>query len=150
MTDLITSPQTDTAAEPTTCRSTPGNRILVVDDDAAIAELNYRILTRFEYIVDMAYDGADAWSQLQRNTYDLLLTDQRMPHMTGLELIARVRGAGLALPIILASGMIAIEELNQCYGLQIEAFLNKPYTVEQLIQAVEDALDSSRHRSVAR
>lgn len=149
MTELITSHPSDPVAEPNTCRPIAQNRILIVDDDAAIAELNFRILTRFEYTVDIAYDGADAWSQLQRNTYDLLLTDQRMPRMTGLELIARVRSAGLALPIILASGMIEIDKLNQCYGLQIEAFLNKPYTVEQLIQAVGDALDSPRRRSVA-
>ena len=67
----------------------PRQRILVVEDDAAIRRLNTEILTYSGYHVDAAEDGAVAWDALQQNNYDLMVTDNDMPKVTGVEFIRK-------------------------------------------------------------
>ena len=75
------------------CRATPSNRILVVDDDADIRQVNADVLRRFGYQTETAADGAAAWEALQANRYDLLITDNRMPKVSGVELVKKMRSA---------------------------------------------------------
>src|SRR5579871_5959576 len=78
--------------------------ILVVDDDRHIREINAGVLIHLGYKVDTAFDGADAWTALKSASYNLLITDHKMPRMTGLELIKKLRSEGVDLAIILMSG----------------------------------------------
>ncbi len=63
----------------------PARRILLVDDDISLLELNAGVLIGSGYNVDTAADGADAWKALHDLNYDLLITDNKMPRVTGLE-----------------------------------------------------------------
>src|ERR1700748_1598004 len=76
------------------------HHILLVDDDLYIRELYSSALIRQGYHVDTMTDGADAWKALQNHSYDLLITDQVMPKLSGLELIKKLRLAKTRLPII--------------------------------------------------
>jgi DNA-binding response OmpR family regulator len=118
-------------------------RILVVDDDVSIRELNTDLLIHSGYAVDVAEDGAIAWATMQRNNYDLLITDQNMPKVTGLELVKKLRAAHMALPVILATGAVPTDELNRHPGLQLAATLAKPYTTEQLLGTVREVLHAT-------
>ncbi len=62
-------------------------RILLVDDDLYVRELNAGVLMRSGYNVETASDGADAWRAIKERDYDLLITDNTMPRVTGMELI---------------------------------------------------------------
>jgi YesN/AraC family two-component response regulator len=62
--------------------------------------------------VDTAEDGEFGWEALQAKNYDLLITDNNMPKVSGLELVKKLRSARMALPVILASGAMP-EELNR-------------------------------------
>ena len=115
----------------------------MVDDDISIRELNTDVLINSGYAVDVAEDGAIAWATLQRNNYDLLITDQNMPKVTGLELVKKMRAAHMALPVILATGAVPIDELNRHPGLQLAATLAKPYTNEQLLGTVREVLHAT-------
>jgi DNA-binding response OmpR family regulator len=66
-------------------------RILVADDDTNIRELIAISLIRAGYQVDAARDGAEAWNALKETTYSLLITDHKMPRLTGVELIKKLR-----------------------------------------------------------
>jgi len=88
-------------------------RILLVDDDCYVRELNAGALIRSGYDVDTAGDGADAWKALNDQNYDLMITDNRMPRVTGMELIKKLRSEDMTLPVILASGTVPVEELKQ-------------------------------------
>src|SRR5690349_10149316 len=79
-------------------------RILVVDDEADARYLECRLLARAGYVVDAAADGEEAWQVLRSVSYDLVLCDQHMPRLCGLDLVARMRGAGMAVPVIIHSG----------------------------------------------
>ena len=122
--------------------TSPSRRILLVDDDVYIRELNAAILIQSGYQVDTANDGADAWKALQNHTYDLLITDNRMPRVTGLELIKKLRSEDIMLPVILASGTVPIEELNRHPWLQLDATLLKPFTITELLETVHNVMGS--------
>ena len=68
-------------------------RILVVDDDPLIRRLNSEVLVYSGYQVDAADDGASAWNALLVNDYDLLITDNDMPKVTGVDLLKKVHAS---------------------------------------------------------
>ena len=118
----------------------PTDRILVVDDDAATRAFNCKVLTRYGYDVDVAADGDIAWDLLQFKRYDLMVTDDAMPHLSGVNLITRLHGAHLDLPVILATGLLPLPETAPNPSSQPDATLLKPYSVEQLLETVNHML----------
>jgi DNA-binding response OmpR family regulator len=118
-------------------------RILLVDDEPQISELHSEVLNLCGYSVDTVSDGIVAWNTLIESSYDLLVTDNDMPRLTGLDLIKKVRFAGMTLPIILASGSIQMEELNKNPQLRIDAALFKPFSFDELLVTVEKLLSQS-------
>jgi len=111
-------------------------RILVVDDEPIVRRVHTKVLIDCGYQVDAADDGEAAWQTLQSNSYDLLITDNDMPRVTGVELIKKVRAARMALPIIMATGAEPEEDLTQHPSLQPAAILLKPYTFKALLGTV--------------
>src|SRR5262245_52804125 len=79
-------------------------RILVVDDDEGNRFLSTLMLTRVGCVVETAGDGETGWEKLVCGGFDLLVTDLEMPRLSGLELVRRLRGAGMTLPVIVVSG----------------------------------------------
>jgi len=126
------------------CQTNPSQRILVVEDDADIRWLNTEVLTESGFQVDAAEDGVAAWQALNTGRYDLLITDNNMPIVTGLELIKKLRSEDMMLPVILMSGTLPTEELEQHPWLQIQATLIKPYTIAELFKTVKEVLVATR------
>jgi CheY-like chemotaxis protein len=117
--------------------------ILVAEDNADIRRINAEVLTDSGYCVDAAEDGAVAWNALQAKSYDLLITDNDMPAMSGLELIEKLRTAGMTLPVILVSGTMPMVELHEHAWLQITARLSKPHAIIDLLNMVEEILSAA-------
>lgn len=122
------------------CQASPSNRILVVDDDRDLRLLSADVLVHSGYQVDTAADGADGWEALHTKSYDLLITDNSMPKLSGVELVKKLRSAHMALPVILASGAMPTEELDRHPWLQLAATLVKPFSTGQLLETVNEVL----------
>ena len=120
----------------------PAHRILVVEDDEDIRRSNAEVLAHSGYHVDAAEDGAAAWDTLQRNKYDLLVTDNDMPKVSGIELLHKLHAAHIALPVIMATGRLPQEEFTQCPWIQPAALLIKPYSFHELLETVRQVLPS--------
>jgi len=118
----------------------PAARILVVEDDDDVSETIGRLLRHAGYQVDSACDGEAGWDALLRYRFNLLITDNRMPRLTGVELIGRLRAAGSLLPSILASGTLPWEEAEAPHELRPIATLEKPFTGFELLAKVRAAL----------
>jgi CheY-like chemotaxis protein len=147
MNALVESTPAKTVVAPTRLPGKPAHRILVVEDDAVIRELNLQMLALVGYQVVGAEDGAVGWQLLDGGSFDLLLTDHEMPRMSGLELVKQVRSAGMTLPIIMATGSLPEDELERLPWLQLDATLRKPYSPDQLRQTVKGVLcPAARHR----
>lgn len=136
MNTIVENIPAKTVVAPTRLPGRPAHRILVVEDNEAIRELNVQVLAHSGYRVDGAEDGAAGWDLLNARNFDLLITDHEMPGLSGLELIKQVRSAGMPLPIIMTTGTLPAEELERLPWLQVDATLLKPFSPDQLRQTV--------------
>jgi len=115
-------------------------RILVVDDDPLIRRLNSEVLIYSGYQVDAANEGAAAWDALRVNNYDLLITNNEMPQVTGVDLLKKVHATRMAMPIVMATWTLPTREFDLYPWLQPAAVLMKPYSFDELLETVEKVL----------
>ena len=94
----------------------------------------------FGYRVDGAEDGIAGWEALNAASFDLLITDNNMPRLTGMGLLKKLHAAHMALPVIMATGTVPQDELAECPWLQPAAILLKPYAITELFGAVHEVL----------
>ncbi|MGQ9805874.1 MAG: response regulator [Chlorobiales bacterium] len=116
-------------------------QVLAVDDE--IANLNfYKVaLSRLPITVDTATSGAEAFDLLKTKHYDLVLLDLLMPSVTGIGLLQKVEREGVPLPIVLVCSSISDKSIiSQALSLGAGGYLTKPFTYQQLLQAVCDYL----------
>jgi DNA-binding response OmpR family regulator len=124
-------------------RPRPTHRILLVDDDRDIRRFTAQSLVGSGFHVDAAEDGEVAWETLQLNSYDILITDNNMPKLTGIELVKKLRSARMALPVIMATGKLPVRDLAQNPSLQLAAILPKPFSFAELLGTVKEVLRAS-------
>ena len=136
-----TGSNTDNLSRPTVPARV--QRILVVDDEEDIRRLISSILAREGFDVKVAADGEEARDELHRKHYDLLVTDNEMPRLTGLELIQWIRKEGMNLPVILASGSLPKETAHAYAQLQIAAVIPKPFNNGEFLTIAKIALQES-------
>lgn len=136
----LASPAGRPPSAPGQCQPAPRQRILVVEDDDDIRRLSTEALIRHGYQVDAAEDGAVAWDALQSNCYDLMVTDNAMPKVTGVELLKKLRGARMALPVIMATGTRPSSEFIRSPWLLPTTTMLKPYTLAELVGTVREVL----------
>ncbi|HTY69326.1 MAG TPA: PAS-domain containing protein [Alphaproteobacteria bacterium] len=117
-------------------------RVLVVDDEALLAELAANVLRRAGYEVEAFTDPAAALGRLRSDplAFDIVVTDQTMPGMTGLELVEQLRPLRPDLPIIICTGHVPEIEKNGGLPAGIRHVLRKPYSPVDLATMVRDAL----------
>ncbi len=119
-------------------------RILVVEDEESVREFVTRVLTMHGHSVLIAYDGAEAVDLMNRNHFDLLLSDIAMPLMDGISLALKVRATRPHVPILLMTGFADERQRAHNLSLLIEGLLTKPFNMDQLLAVVNKALENSR------
>jgi len=118
-------------------------RILVVEDEPAIAESVAYALTAAGYEVDTVGSGEDALSSTQERPYDLMILDLLLPGLSGLDVCREVRTTS-ALPIVMLT--VRDEELDRVTGLAIGAddYVTKPFSTAELVSRVRAQLRRRR------
>jgi CheY-like chemotaxis protein len=116
-------------------------RILVVDDDRESRQIMIDLLTSSGYQVEAANDGAAGWEALRTYDYDLVITDNHMPRMTGLEMIENLNLSYMTVPVIMATGNLPTAEFARNPSLKPEAALQKPFANKDLLDAIRNVLD---------
>jgi DNA-binding response OmpR family regulator len=143
MTTENISPPVEWAGAARLGQTIPPHRILVVEDDLTICRLNAGVLRDSGYHVDAAEDGAVAWDTLQRTSYDLMVTDNDMPNVSGVELLHKLHAAHMVLPVIMATGTLPAGEFTRHPWLHPAAVLLKPYSFKELLGTVQQVLRST-------
>jgi signal transduction histidine kinase len=125
-----------------THRQRTGERVAVVDDESTIRELIGQFLVEAGYRVDIFVNGMDAWQSICRTpkAWDLLITDQTMPGMTGEQLAAMLLSIRPEMPIILCSGNSELLDTDQTRKMGISACLPKPIGRNGLLDLVAKTL----------
>ena len=120
--------------------STQCQRILAVQDESDLRQLNAEVLLDAGYQVEVAGDGTAAWAALQLHSYDLLITDQFLPKLSGVELLKKLHLARMTLPVIMVTEILPTWEFALHPCLQAVTMLRKPYTIEKLLGMVKSVL----------
>lgn len=115
-------------------------KILLVDDDDSLRRVLAFKLKSKSYTVTEANSADVALAELGRDKFDLLLTDMRMPGMSGLELLDRVRVSNQDLQVIMITAHATISQAVEAVKLGAFDYLTKPFDDEQLFVAIEKAL----------
>jgi DNA-binding response OmpR family regulator len=128
------------AYEPIQEQANLHQRILVVDDDKDTRQLSVDVLIGSGYDVEGVRDGAAGWEALQNNNYNLVITDNKMPRMTGVEMIEKLRSAAMAVPVLMATRYLPTHEFIRRPWLKPDASLERPFSNEILLATVKAIL----------
>jgi len=127
------------SAEPT-----ESARILVVDDERVIREILAEFLALEGFTVHTVEDGEKALTELRLRPYDLLITDLKMPRLSGLQLLEKVEQERLGVLTVLMTGFGTVETAIEAMKKGAYDYLLKPFKVEEVIHVVERALYRQR------
>jgi DNA-binding NtrC family response regulator len=132
-------------SEPTAVPSKP-IRVLLIDDDRLVSDFIGKIFARLspETVVESYTDSRDGLTRAKATDFDVVVTDLMMPMVTGLDIMRELHEAKPKLPVILMTGYGNPDVAMEAGRLGVHEFLNKPFTPEQLIDAVESAAEIHR------
>ena len=122
--------------EPAPARSV----VLLVDDEPTITRGYARTLTSAGYIVDVAHDGNEAAALFRAKAYDVIVSDISMPGMSGLQLLRAVREHDLDVPVIIMTGLPAVQSAVEAMEYGALRYLIKPIEPSQLEDVVARAV----------
>ncbi len=115
-------------------------QILIVDDNPNMSSLLAEMLEVFDYTSVRAGDGHQALTELETGDFSMIITDMRMPHMTGLELLKEVKSRYPKIPVVLISGYSAGEIESQAEMLNADGFLGKPLMMSDIEKLLSELL----------
>lgn len=114
--------------------------ILIIDDDTFVLEATAVLLREHGYSVISCENAKDAMAKLRENKVDVVLTDIRMPEVSGLELLEEVRSINMDIPVILMTAYAELDVAISAMGKGAFDFIVKPYNSELLAHSVEMAV----------
>lgn len=116
-------------------------KILVVEDDPTSLTILRKILQKEGHVVVTSRDGVEALEEIQRETFDVLMTDWMMPRMDGIELINQTRKRGEPVPLIVVTTALAFPEArNKAFDAGADDYLTKPYRPNEILESVRNGL----------
>jgi diguanylate cyclase (GGDEF)-like protein/PAS domain S-box-containing protein len=119
-------------------------RILLVDDEPRLLSSLYELLRDRDYHLVTATCGSEALAQLSKLKFDLILLDLRLPDMSGHEIMDFINAKGIDGDVIVMSGDVGIEAAIGALKRGAYDYLRKPYSREELLKTVENALQQRR------
>ena len=129
---------------------TGDERILLVDDELPIVESLHKMLEFHGYHVIAKTSSVEALEafRLVPDSFDLVITDQTMPYMTGDQLVLEMKKMRSDIPIILCTGFSAMIDDTKARALGIDAFLMKPVLRKELSETIRKVLDKARAKNI--
>ena len=116
-------------------------RVLVIDDDHGVRDSTARMLQGAGYTVDTAATGEDGLAAAKGNTFDVILSDMRMPGISGMEVLKRLREARVDSAFIVMTGFGTIDTAVEAMKLGAVDFVQKPFLRDELLMRVKSAAD---------
>ena len=118
-------------------------KVLIVDDERAIRYSLKEILEMENYQVDAAENGAEGLSKAQKEKYDAIFCDIKMPQMDGTELLVKIQEEGIETPVIMISGHADISTAVECIRKGAFDFIEKPLDLNRILITLKNATDKA-------
>ena len=115
-------------------------KLLYAEDEKCLSEAVVDVLEYNKFSVDAVYDGMDALDYAQSGHYDGIILDVMMPRLSGLEVLERLRAAGIKTPILLLTAKSEIEDRIAGLDLGADDYLPKPFAMGELLARIRAML----------
>lgn len=117
-------------------------KILLVDDEAGLAELLRDLLEMDGYTVLIAHDGLEALEKLKEYAADVIISDIKMPRMNGFEMFKQIKAspATASIPVLFISGHRDMQVLEEARKLGVFGILDKPVDMEKIQRKLHEIL----------
>ena len=114
--------------------------ILIIDDDAAMAELIKQILDYAGYRTEIALTGAEGVKSYTKNRHDLVVTDLQIGDMTGIDVLQAVKKVAHHTPVIILTGYASTETAMEAIRLGAADYMTKPFRMQDLLKTIKTYL----------
>lgn len=119
-------------------------KILIVDDEKVICDLFVRVLSDKGYAVDVVSDGASALEKIKESFYNLVITDFKMPKVSGIDVLRQIKRLNPYIEVIIMTGYATIESAVEAVKIGAFDFVCKPFDMEELIRTIQRCLEKQR------
>ena len=119
-------------------------KILVIDDETIVHESCSRILTDEGYIIESAFTGQEGLKKIEEGSYDLVITDLKMPGISGMEALKKIKDNNPDIGIIMVTGYSTAETAVEAMKLGAFDYLPKPFTPDEIISVVSKAIEKKK------
>src|SRR4051812_42080604 len=120
--------------------TTPYGSILLVDDEKDITHVLTLILNKYVADIQVAHNGVDALKKIKNGSFDAVLSDIKMPQMSGLQLLAEVRALGIEVPFLILTGFGDKEKIREALRLGATDFIDKPFDPISIVKVITRAI----------
>ncbi|MEF9427015.1 MAG: response regulator [Candidatus Mariimomonas ferrooxydans] len=114
--------------------------ILVVDDDTYVPDSITNLLKEYGYSIVACKSGEEAMAQFQKNDFELVLTDIKMPWVSGIELLEKIHVIDSEIPVVLMTAYADMDIAIAAIKQGAFDFITKPYESEYLLHTIEKAI----------
>jgi len=114
----------------------PPVRVLLVEDEARLAEMIRRVLSAERHVVDVAPDGVSAVALADRSEYDVIVLDRMLPDIEGTAVLRLLRAKGDTTPVLMLTALGAIEERVEGLDAGADDYLAKPFAFAELLARI--------------
>lgn len=121
-------------------------KILIVEDNPSMLKMLKIILEKARFVVDTAEDGEVAFEKGKTNKYDLILLDLMLPKKSGFEVIKSLRAAKIAVPILVVSAMMNVEDRVMALNFGADDYLVKNFAVPELVARIKGLIRRSNNK----
>ena len=116
------------------------SKILVVDDEEVVRISHLRLLTKADCNVEAVWNGADALLEMERNSFDVVLLDLRMPGMDGMSVLKMIKQKWPESEVVIITGYPSVETAKEAIRLGAYDYLAKPVDPDQVIKVASSAI----------
>jgi DNA-binding NtrC family response regulator len=124
-----------------------GYRILVVDDEPEVLRIICEMLHSVDYRCDTASSGKEALDILRGQQYDLLITDVRLPDISGIDILKLVGKKHPLMPVIIVTGFASIENTKEAMRLGAVDYIPKPFSAQAVLSSIENILTTPMYQT---
>jgi len=119
-------------------------KVLIIDDEKTVCDSVKKILSRKGYTVEDSLNANEAMEKIKLTTYDLVITDMKMPEVSGLELLEIVKDYYPEIEVILITGYPSFDTAKKAFRLGAIDYLSKPFIPNELIDITEKAINKKK------
>ena len=115
-------------------------KILIAEDDRELRQLFSHVLTRHGYTVSGVSNGQEALDAMDKDYYDMIISDIMMPVMDGYELVTQLREAGNTTPVLMITAKDAFDDMRLGFQSGVDDYMVKPINVNEMVLRVQALL----------